>query len=96
MHCICICGRITNFYNIYRQYTVFLQCMLLTLSSRLGTAATSDVMEAWVNAFAFVCKTMLPLAIDGHVNNTEININTSKSAPEYGSAKHSAKRSTQA
>jgi hypothetical protein len=79
------------FYNIYRQYTIFLQCLVLTLSSRLGTAATGDVMEAWVNAFAFVCKTMLPLAIDGQVDNTEINITTSKSAPEYGSAKRSKK-----
>jgi hemoglobin-like flavoprotein len=59
------------------QYTVFIQCLLLTLSSRLGTAATSDVMEAWVNAFAFVCKSMLPPAIEDQVVETEINVNTS-------------------
>jgi hemoglobin-like flavoprotein len=59
------------------QYTVFIQCMLLTLSSRLGIAATSDVMEAWVNVFAFVCKSMLPPAIENQVVETEINVNTS-------------------
>jgi hemoglobin-like flavoprotein len=59
------------------QYTVFIQTLLLTLSSRLGTAASSDVMEAWVNVFAFVCKSMLPPAIENQVVETEINVNTS-------------------
>jgi hypothetical protein len=43
----------------------------------LGTHATSDVMEAWVNLFAFVMKSMLPPAIKGQVVETELNINTS-------------------
>ena len=43
----------------------------------LGTHATSDVMEAWVNLFAFVMKPMLPPAIKGQVVETELNISTS-------------------
>ena len=45
------------------QYSIFVQTLLLTISSRLGTAATDDVMSAWVNMFAFVMKGMLPSAI---------------------------------
>ena len=30
------------------QYSVFVQTLLVTISSRLGTGATNDVMEAWV------------------------------------------------
>ncbi|CAM9918622.1 unnamed protein product, partial [Ectocarpus fasciculatus] len=41
------------------QYSIFVQTLLLTISSRLGTGATTDVMEAWVNMFAFVMKGML-------------------------------------
>ena len=60
-----------------RQYSVFVQALLLTISARLGTNATSDVMEKWVNMFAFVMKSMLPPAIENQVLETEININTS-------------------
>lgn len=59
------------------QYSIFVQTLLLTISSRLGTGATSDVMEAWVNMFAFVMKSMLPPAIEHQVIETEINVNTS-------------------
>ena len=59
------------------QYSVFVQTLLITISSRLGTNATNDVMEAWVNLFAFVMKSMLPPAIRDSVVPTELNINTS-------------------
>jgi hemoglobin-like flavoprotein len=59
------------------QYSVFVQTLLITIASRLGGKATSDVMEAWVNLFAFVMKSMLPQAIRGQVVETELNINTS-------------------
>lgn len=59
------------------QYSTFVIVMLQTMSSRLGTKATNDVMEAWVNLFAFVMRSMLPPAIIGQVVETEININTS-------------------
>ena len=36
----------------------------------------SQVMEAWVNMFAFIMKSMLPLAIKGQTVETEIAINT--------------------
>lgn len=59
------------------QYSVFVQTLLNTISSRLGREATSDVMEAWVNLFAFVMQGMLPSAIKDHVVETELNINVS-------------------
>ena len=59
------------------QYSVFVQTLLNTISSRLGTHATNTVMEAWVNLFAFVMQSMLPPAITGQVVETELNINTS-------------------
>lgn len=59
------------------QYAVFVQTLLHTISSRLGREATSDVMEAWVNLFAFVMQGMLPSAIKDQVVETELNINTS-------------------
>ena len=33
-------------------------------------------MEAWVNMFAFIMRSMLPLAIKSHTTETEIFINT--------------------
>ena len=59
------------------QYSVFVQTLLNTISSRLGTNATNTVMEGWVNLFAFVMQSMLPPAINGQVVETELNINTS-------------------
>jgi hemoglobin-like flavoprotein len=59
------------------QYSVFVQTLLLTISSRLGTHATLEVMEAWVHLFAFVMKSMLPPAIKGQILETELSINTS-------------------
>ena len=50
-------------------YSAFVQTLLLTISSRLGHRATHDVMEAWVNVFAFVLKRMLPAAIRGLAKN---------------------------
>lgn len=47
------------------QYSVFVQTLLNTISSRLGRNATSDIMEAWVNLFAYVMRGMLPQAIKG-------------------------------
>lgn len=57
------------------QYSIFVQTMINTLASRLGSNATHDVMSAWVNIFAFVMKTMLPPAIKGLVVETELNSN---------------------
>lgn len=59
------------------QYSIFVQTLLNTISSRLGREATSDVMEAWVNLFAFVMQGMLPAAIRDQVVETELSINTS-------------------
>jgi hemoglobin-like flavoprotein len=59
------------------QYSIFVQTLLNTISSRLGREATSDVMEAWVNLFAYVMQGMLPAAIRDQVVETELNINTS-------------------
>lgn len=57
------------------QYSIFVQTMINTLASRLGSNATHDVMSAWVNVFAFVMKTMLPPAIKGLIVETELNSN---------------------
>ena len=46
-------------------YSVFVQCLLYTISNQLGLHASHEVMEAWVNTFSFVMKSMLPLAIVG-------------------------------
>jgi hemoglobin-like flavoprotein len=58
------------------QYSVFVQTLLNTISARLGTDATNDVMEAWVNLFAYVMRSMLPPAIKDQVVETELNVNT--------------------
>eukprot|EP01041_Mallomonas_annulata_P008268 gene8268-17016_t len=58
-------------------YSVLVQTLLLTLAARLGTDASNAVMEAWVNVFAFIMKSMLPPAIEGQVVPTEVHINTS-------------------
>ena len=55
-------------------YAAFVQTLLLTIASRLGNRATHDVMEAWVNVFAFVLKTMLPAAIRGLTQNDEMTM----------------------
>ena len=48
---------------------------MLFFIAQLGLDATHEVMEAWVNMFAFIMKTMLPLAIVGQTIETEIAIN---------------------
>lgn len=55
-------------------YAAFIQTLLLTIASRLEHRATHDVMEAWVNVFAFVLKLMLPSAIRGLVQNDEMTM----------------------
>jgi len=57
-------------------YSVFIQTLLYTISNQLGLYATHEVMEAWVNVFSFIMKSMLPLAIKGQTLETEICINT--------------------
>jgi len=57
-------------------YSIFIQTLLYTISDQLGNEATHDVMDAWVNLFAFIMRSMLPPAIDGQTIETEININT--------------------
>ena len=57
-------------------YSIFVQNMLYTISNQLGVNATHEVMEAWVNMFSFIMKSMLPMAIKGQTLETEIGINT--------------------
>lgn len=57
------------------QYSIFIQCLLTTLSSRLGSNATFEVMSAWVHLFAFMLRNILPPAIIGLVDETEVNVN---------------------
>jgi len=57
-------------------YSIFIQTLLYTISDQLGNYATHEVMDAWVNLFAFIMRSMLPPAIDGQTIETEININT--------------------
>eukprot|EP01041_Mallomonas_annulata_P007824 gene7824-16000_t len=45
------------------QYSMYVETILLTLSTRLGNQASDMVMEAWVHLFAYVTKHILPLAI---------------------------------
>jgi hypothetical protein len=57
-------------------YSVFVQTLLYSISNQLGLYATHEVMEAWVNVFSFIMKSMLPLAIKDQTLETEICINT--------------------
>ena len=57
-------------------YSIFVQTLLYTIANQLGIYATHEVMEAWVNVFSFIMKSMLPLAIKGQTLETEIGINT--------------------
>ena len=66
------------------QYAVFVQTLLNTIASRLGSEASSNVMESWVHQFAYVMKYMLPHAIKGQVVCTEVHVNTSS---EFASGK---------
>lgn len=59
------------------QYSTFIQCLISALSSRLGPRATSEVMGAWVNLFAFILQNILSVAIKGLVNEAELEINVS-------------------
>ena len=55
-------------------YSLFVETLLLTIASRLGYHARAEVMEAWVNIFAFTFKHMLPTAIKGLVNEDELHV----------------------
>jgi len=69
-------GRSHNYKNVRPwQYSVFIQTLLLTISARLGVEASNEVMDAWVNLFAYVLKGMLPAAIDGLVMDSEFSLN---------------------
>ena len=57
-------------------YSIFVQTLLYTISNQLGLNATHEVMEAWVNIFSFIMRSMLPPAIKGQTLETEICINT--------------------
>ncbi|CAN0402502.1 unnamed protein product, partial [Ectocarpus fasciculatus] len=59
------------------QYAIFVQTLLLSISARLGTKASHEIMEGWVNMLAFVIRSMLPSAIKNQVVETEINVNVS-------------------
>lgn len=59
------------------QYAIFVQCILLSIASRLGSQARGDVMEAWVHLFAFALKSMMPIALKGNVLLDEMNVNYS-------------------
>eukprot|EP01041_Mallomonas_annulata_P003138 gene3138-6177_t len=59
------------------QYAVLVQTLLLTIAARLDKEATNEIMEGWVNLFAFVMKSMLPPAIEHRIVPTEVHINTS-------------------
>ena len=57
-------------------YSVFVQTLLYTLANQLGLEATHEVMEAWVNVFSFIMRSMLPPAIRGQTLETEVCIHT--------------------
>ena len=57
-------------------YSIFVQTLLYTISNQLENHANHEVMEAWVNLFSFIMKSMLPLAIRDQTIETEIAINT--------------------
>lgn len=57
-------------------YSIFIQTLLYSISNQLGVHATHEIMEAWVNLFSFIMKSMLPPAIQGQTLDTEISINT--------------------
>lgn len=57
-------------------YSIFIQTLLYTIANQLGLYATHEVMEAWVNLFSFIMKSMLPPAIKGNILETEFCINT--------------------
>lgn len=58
-------------------YSVFCQTLLNTIASALGTKATNYVMEAWVNLFAYMLRSMLPPSIRERCIENEVHVNTS-------------------
>lgn len=56
------------------QYATFVEILLITIASQLGSHATFDVMSCWVNLFAFILQQMLPTALEGHITSDELNI----------------------
>ncbi len=65
------------------QYSIFIQTLVNTISSRLGAHATHEVMTAWSHLFAYLMRSILPMAIRGLVNETEVDANvTSEMSPD--------------
>lgn len=64
------------------QYSIFVEMLISTISHMLGQAATYDVMNAWVNVFAFMLLHMLPPAIRGLTQGDEFNITLAPSDKE--------------
>jgi hemoglobin-like flavoprotein len=58
------------------QYSIFVEVLLNTIASQLGTHATYDVMSCWVNLFTFIFQNMIPFAIKGHVTGSDLNVAT--------------------
>jgi hemoglobin-like flavoprotein len=56
------------------QYSVFVEVLLNTIASQLGTHATHDVMSCWVNLFSFIFQHMIPSALRGHVTGSDLNV----------------------
>jgi hemoglobin-like flavoprotein len=73
------------------QYAVFIQTLMNTISSRLGTAAAHEVMTAWAHLFAFMLSQILPVAIKGLVNTSEIDINVVDEVKREKNLKESTK-----
>ena len=69
--------------NIYPwQYSIFVEVLLLTISSLLREVASHEVIESWVNLFALVLKYMLPAALHGS------NIKFDSVSPQYTIKSH--------
>lgn len=58
-------------------YSIFIQTLLQTISVCLRLKATVEVMEAWVHQFAFIFKSIIPVAIKNQVIENEVFINIS-------------------
>lgn len=57
------------------QYGVFVQIMMNTISSRLDSLASYEIMTAWSHLFSFILQQMLPEAIKNLVDTSEVDIN---------------------
>ena len=53
------------------QYSIFIETLLLTISSCLREEASFEVMESWVNLFALTLKYMLPAVLKVNKENSD-------------------------